>query len=98
MCNKTTRYIIYTRFRDFINSVQRNSIAKELPLQTLKRYVALIKNKNRKAIVHEVNKSCGGCGFSLRPQLLIELVKGKMHSCESCGRMIVSSTFFKTEE
>jgi len=77
---------------------KRNSIAKELPLQTLKRYVALIKNKNRKAIVHEVNKSCGGCGFSLRPQLLIELVKGKMHSCESCGRMIVSSTFFKTEE
>jgi len=70
---------------------KRKEIAKKLPVQVIKRYANLIIHKNRKAVVF-VNKSkgCGGCGFSIRPQLLIDInLKDSIVSCESCGRMII---------
>ena len=69
---------------------KRNSMAKTLPTNIIKRYAALIKNKNRKAVVFNVGNTCGGCGYSLRPQLLIELKKAtRIINCENCGRMLV---------
>jgi hypothetical protein len=69
----------------------RNEIAKTLPKNIVTRYGTLIKNKNRKAVVYlNSNCGCGGCGFSVRPQLLIDIGrKDTIVSCESCGRMIV---------
>ena len=72
---------------------QRNKIAVELPKSMIKRYGALIKNKNRKAVVFNINDACSGCGFKVRPQLIIEINQGnKVVQCESCGRMLVKKT------
>jgi uncharacterized protein len=72
---------------------ERNQIAGVLPKSMIKRYGSLIKTKNRKAIVFNSNNSCSGCGFHLRPQLVIEInTGGKIVSCESCGRMLVKPT------
>jgi predicted nucleic acid-binding Zn-ribbon protein len=74
---------------------ERNDIAKSLPINIVKRYASLINNKNRKAVVFvNKNKGCGGCGFSIRPQLLIDIAcKESIVSCESCGRMIIDASF-----
>lgn len=69
---------------------KRNSLAKDLPRNTVKRYAALIKTRNRKAVVFNLADKCGGCGFSLRPQMMIELKKAdKIINCENCGRMLI---------
>ncbi len=68
----------------------RNDIAGEIPRQIVKRYAALIKNKNRKAVVFDINNSCGGCGFNIRPQVVIEIYEGsKINYCENCGRILI---------
>jgi len=70
---------------------KRNNLAKDLPKAIVKRYAALIKTKNRKAVVFEENGSCSGCHYIIRPQLIIEINNGKtMVTCESCGRMLVT--------
>ncbi|HPR17663.1 MAG TPA: C4-type zinc ribbon domain-containing protein [Candidatus Cloacimonadota bacterium] len=69
----------------------RNEMAKDLPQVMVKRYAALIKSKNRKAVVFEENKTCSGCHYLIRPQQIIEINKGEnVVSCESCGRMLVA--------
>ncbi|HOQ79873.1 MAG TPA: C4-type zinc ribbon domain-containing protein, partial [Candidatus Cloacimonadota bacterium] len=67
----------------------RNSIAHEIPMSLVKKYAQLIKNKNRKAVVFLNGNSCGGCGFHIRPQLLIEIKQNdNVNYCENCGRII----------
>ncbi|HHE37764.1 MAG TPA: hypothetical protein ENL20_04230 [Candidatus Cloacimonetes bacterium] len=70
---------------------ERNSYAKQIKDTNLvKRYVALIKNKSRKAVVFNDKNACSGCGFKVRPQQVIEINEGnKIISCESCGRILV---------
>ena len=70
---------------------KRNILAKELNPQLVRRYALLIKNKDRKAVVFSDNNACGGCGYNIRPQLIIEINEGqKIINCENCGRMLVS--------
>ena len=70
---------------------KRNLLAEELNPQLVRRYALLIKNKNRKAVVFSDNNACGGCGYNIRPQLIIEINEGqKIISCENCGRMLVA--------
>ncbi|OQX71891.1 MAG: hypothetical protein B6D62_01005 [Candidatus Cloacimonas sp. 4484_275] len=70
---------------------ERNSYAKNLPRSIIKRYAALIKHKNRKAVVFNENNACSGCGFQIRPQLVIEINEGnRIISCENCGRILVA--------
>jgi len=70
---------------------ERNSFGKQLSRTTLKRYGNLIKHKNRKAVVFNDNGACSGCGFRIRPQLVIEINEGKkIISCENCGRILVA--------
>jgi len=67
----------------------RNSIAHDIPMSLVKKYAQLIKNKNRKAVVFLNGNSCGGCGFHIRPQLLIEIKQNEnVNYCENCGRII----------
>ncbi|MFO7895938.1 MAG: C4-type zinc ribbon domain-containing protein [Candidatus Cloacimonadales bacterium] len=69
---------------------KRNALAHQLPRHVVKRYAALIKGRNRKAVVYNNTDKCGGCGYILRPQLMIELKKAdKIINCENCGRMLV---------
>ena len=69
---------------------ERNQIAQTLPTNIVKRYAALIKHKARKAVVFKINGACSGCGFKIRPQLVIEIDKGdKLINCENCGRILV---------
>jgi uncharacterized protein len=73
---------------------KRNSLAKGLSTTMVRRYAALIKNKNRKAVVFDVNGTCSGCHYKIRPQLIIEIREAeKVLNCESCGRMIVAKPF-----
>lgn len=71
---------------------QRKEIAiKHLPRQLIKRYGMLITNKAGKAVAFVEKNSCSGCGVNLRPQLIIEIEKGKkIISCENCGRLLVN--------
>jgi predicted nucleic acid-binding Zn-ribbon protein len=69
---------------------KRNALAQNLPRNVVKRYAALIKGRNRKAVVYNNTDKCGGCGYILRPQLMIELKKAdSIINCENCGRMLV---------
>ena len=69
---------------------KRNLLAEGLPKQLVRRYAALIKNKGRKAVVFNENDACSGCGYQIRPQLVIEINEGKKSlNCESCGRVLV---------
>ncbi|MBP7564220.1 MAG: hypothetical protein KA886_10580 [Candidatus Cloacimonetes bacterium] len=68
---------------------RRNSIAQQIPMSMVKKYAQLIKNKNRKAVVFCNGSSCGGCGFHIRPQLLIDIRQNdKINYCENCGRIL----------
>ncbi|MBN2460719.1 MAG: hypothetical protein JXB60_03850 [Candidatus Cloacimonetes bacterium] len=70
---------------------ERNKLAEKIPINLLNRYAALIKNKGRKAVVFNLNNACSGCGFNIRPQLVIEINEGvNIVSCENCGRIIVN--------
>ncbi len=70
----------------------RSDLAKQIPMTLVKKYVQLIKNKNRKAVVFNNNNACSGCGFHIRPQILIDLKENhKMIYCENCGRILVNS-------
>ncbi|MCL2063235.1 MAG: C4-type zinc ribbon domain-containing protein [Candidatus Cloacimonetes bacterium] len=70
----------------------RLSFAKQVSEPNVKKYIQLIKNKNRKAVVFSHNSACSGCGFHIRPQILIELNNPvKMIYCENCGRILVKS-------
>jgi len=71
---------------------KRNNLGRNLPIALGERYILLIKNKNRKAIVFNNNGTCSGCGFRIRPQLILELEKqAQMIACENCGRILVHS-------
>lgn len=74
---------------------KRREFAEGLDRTTQKRYVALIKGRDRKAVADDHLGACSGCGFKIRPQLKIDLKKGdKVYSCEYCGRFLVSKEHF----
>lgn len=69
---------------------ERKELAKVLPISIVKKYAALIKNRDRRAVVFNIGDSCGGCGFKIRPQVMVELhSRDKIIYCESCSRIIV---------
>ena len=69
---------------------QRKFLAGGLPISLVKKYAALIKNRNSKAVVFNISHSCGGCGFNIRPQVMVDLHEGEnLVYCESCSRILV---------
>ncbi|MEA2096762.1 MAG: C4-type zinc ribbon domain-containing protein [Candidatus Cloacimonadota bacterium] len=70
---------------------KRNVLAIELPRDLIRRYAALIKNRNRKAVAFNDNNACSGCGYTIRPQVAIDIKESKsVIYCESCGRILVA--------
>lgn len=69
----------------------RNELTKDLPRDLIRRYAALIKNRNRKAVVFIDNNACSGCGYTIRPQVAIDIkAANSVIYCESCGRILVT--------
>ncbi|MCF7920031.1 MAG: hypothetical protein K9N06_08975 [Candidatus Cloacimonetes bacterium] len=69
---------------------QRKALAVDLPISLVKKYAGLIKNRNSKAVVFSIGDACGGCGFKIRPQVMVDLHEGEnIISCESCSRILV---------
>ncbi len=55
----------------------------------LDRYERIRQSKKSMAIAPVRQGNCGGCQINIRPQVIIEIQKGKeMIFCESCGRML----------
>jgi len=76
-----------------LSKEKRTEIGKQLPMSLVKKYVQLIQHKNKKAVVFSSNNACSGCGFHIRPQILIELNdQNKIIYCENCGRILVKET------
>ncbi len=70
---------------------ERNKLAKTLPTPLTRRYILLLKNKNRKAVVYNQKNACSGCGYKIRPQVLLELEdEKKLHYCENCSRILMN--------
>ncbi|MBN2829434.1 MAG: hypothetical protein JXR56_03820 [Candidatus Cloacimonetes bacterium] len=70
---------------------KRNELTKKLPVTLTRRYIVLLKNKNRKAVVFNIKGACSGCGYQIRPQILLELDdEKKLHYCENCSRILIN--------
>lgn len=74
---------------------ERNSFAKNLPPDLVRRYATLLKHKNRKAVVFNNNNACSCCGYIIRPQIQVELIDAeKILYCDNCGRILVKTFDF----
>ena len=70
----------------------RNTLAKQLPIDIVKKYVLLLKFKNRKAVVFNNKNACSSCGFTVRAQIQVELLDAtEIIYCDNCGRILVNS-------
>lgn len=53
--------------------------------------------KTGKAAVPVNNESCSGCFMKIRPQIINELLAGKVHHCQHCGRLLYDTKAFADE-
>lgn len=69
----------------------RNDLARTLPEPLIRQYGNLIKFKDNKAVVYNVDGYCGGCGYVIRPQVKIEMqLQKKIIICENCSRILMN--------
>jgi len=53
--------------------------------------------KTGKAAVPVLNESCSGCYMKIRPQVINELLSGRVHNCQHCGRLLYDTKAFEVE-
>ncbi|MEA2104460.1 MAG: C4-type zinc ribbon domain-containing protein [Candidatus Cloacimonadota bacterium] len=70
---------------------KKKDLGKKIPEILFRRYNRLISHKNGKAIA-EITKEgvCSGCHFKIRPQIVVEVIKGNsIITCENCSRIFI---------
>jgi predicted nucleic acid-binding Zn-ribbon protein len=70
-------------------STHRDALAKQVPLQVLKRYQMLLERRAGVAVVEARKGTCLGCNMHLPPQLFNSLFTSReTQSCPHCNRML----------
>ncbi len=69
---------------------EREAIAPRLDAPILRRYERMREMKGGVAVAGVAGGTCGGCFFTLPPQMVAEVRKqDKLHECEQCGRYLI---------
>ena len=72
-----------------VQGVQRQEVLKAgVPPVVIERYERILAHTGELAIVPVQNDTCQGCSMKVRPQIVSELQLGKMHTCDSCARLL----------
>ncbi len=68
----------------------REALVARLEPMLRSRYERIRRSKGDRAVVGVEQKACGGCGYQLPPQRIVEVQKAeRVVVCEGCGRMLV---------
>ncbi len=68
---------------------ERERLSRSVPGELLGDYQKQAsKQKNGLAMAEVRNQSCQACHVKVRPQVVAEIRTGKIHSCDSCGRIL----------
>ena len=67
---------------------QRNSIAANVTADLFSRYEKVRQAKRGLAFVDVKSNACQGCFMELPPQVISELMEGKIRTCERCSRLL----------
>ena len=71
---------------------QRETIAKSLPEELLKRYDRIRSNKAGMAVAPIKRERCTGCLSPIPAQRILEIEReDRVYLCEACGRILVVS-------
>lgn len=74
----------------------REEVSKDIPSRVMKKYEQLRKSRGGIAVAEVVNGTCTGCRMKVRPQLVIQLLRGDtFESCPSCNRILVHEEIAK---
>jgi uncharacterized protein len=76
---------------------ERDKLLSRIEKQDLERYERIKKAKGGKAVVPVKRGACGGCFSRVPPQRILEIRQNaRMHTCEHCGRILVSDHIVTT--
>jgi len=77
---------------------QREKIVRHIASSDLETYERIRRAKKGKAVVPVKRGACGGCFNRVPPQRLLELRQNaRVHTCERCGRILVSDEIAETK-
>jgi uncharacterized protein len=76
---------------------ERDKLLARIDKTDLERYERIRKAKGGKAVVPVRRGACGGCFSRVPPQRILEIRQNaRMHTCEHCGRILVSDHIVTT--
>ena len=77
---------------------QREKVVRRIAGPDLETYERIRRAKKGKAVVPVKRGACGGCFNRVPPQKLLELRQNtRVHTCERCGRILVSDEIAETK-
>ena len=86
-------YLELTDYREQLTRARdsREHLVARLPAQLRSRYERIRRSKGDMAVVGLEQGACGGCGYQLPPQKIVEVQRAEhLVVCEGCGRILVS--------
>lgn len=77
----------------------RETLMAKIPDNVVKRYEQVRARRNGIAVAVAEKGNCSGCNVSLRPQLVVELLKyNAIETCSSCNRILIHEELVKEIE
>jgi predicted nucleic acid-binding Zn-ribbon protein len=67
---------------------ERKNVAADLDTSLLSQYDKIRVHKGGLAVATLQDESCGACHMALPPQLVNEVIGGRIKSCPSCSRLL----------